>query len=851
MLSSKPPAGMTGMQPICQERNQKNPNWRPLTSAFRRHVAVIAIYAVASLAYTYPLAFESSKVPYNTGDPLLLAWILSWEKHALSANTGHFFDGNIFYPIGGSLFLSDLLIGALPIFSFFTLFVNPLQAYNLTIIIALILNAFFMYLLVRRIIEDAIAAFAAGLIYAFNPLTLAQLSHGQLMMFWYTPLAMISLESLLRRCGYWKLASFTFLFWLQFLTSVYLGFIGSIAIGWLLIFGLPREKGFITKRSTLKYLGLGIAVSVPFLFVLLGYLRESELWGVSRSLQEATIFSAELKNYLATDRYQVFYSSLLSNFAARVAPHEKYLFIGVVPWILAVSAPTFLRKRALGRNVAMLRLSGLAITITSVVMSLGPYLIWNDQLTNIPLPYLAAYYAIPALAAIRAVARFGFGATIGVAFLTATSLFALGGWVRRVKSWKTLGRTIPLLLTILIAMEYIRLPMPMAPVQPTPAVITQFLSDPAANPAIFLPLASQDKYGGFVYQETRRMWWSVSTPARIANGYSGAVPPPYWEISQLTNDDSPETITLVLAALGVKGLVIEKWLMDDRNLAEWENFLATTSLAEVVKSTPEFLLVRLRSIRPQPESVRAPSLVFPYKLVPANTSMKMGYYLVSSSDDVWINSNSLGMRKAKLEWFSGNELILNENVNVMLPLFVLPRLHKAISIGEVRTPTRAGVYEVRITVASFQASQFVEVVDGTYPTSLSHSKELRAKYSLRLAIPAITESRRILVDLEAINMGGAIWLSERPGLSSGIVRLGYVWFNGTEPVEARAVLSGRLTMSWDIPPRGSYRFRSSIPAPIRPGTYTLLIGLVSEGVAWFHSVNPDTTPAIIIQMEVK
>ncbi len=55
-------------------------------------------------------------LPGNTGDPALVAWIMSWDVHALLTHPLHLFDAPIFWPRTLTLAYSDLLLPAAPLF---------------------------------------------------------------------------------------------------------------------------------------------------------------------------------------------------------------------------------------------------------------------------------------------------------------------------------------------------------------------------------------------------------------------------------------------------------------------------------------------------------------------------------------------------------------------------------------------------------------------------------------------------------------------------------------------------------------------------------------------------------------
>ena len=60
-------------------------------------------------------------LPANTGDPALVAWIMSWDVHALVTHPLHLFDAPIFWPRTLTLAYSDLMLPAAPFYGLLVL----------------------------------------------------------------------------------------------------------------------------------------------------------------------------------------------------------------------------------------------------------------------------------------------------------------------------------------------------------------------------------------------------------------------------------------------------------------------------------------------------------------------------------------------------------------------------------------------------------------------------------------------------------------------------------------------------------------------------------------------------------
>ena len=121
-----------------------------------------------ALVSTHPLwRHLTTAVPSDIGDPLLNAWILAWDGHALLTDPAHLFDANIFFPLKDTLAYSEHLLGtALPMLPILLISGEPVLAYNVAFLTSFMLSGFGLYLLVLRYTGNRLAAFLAGLAFA-------------------------------------------------------------------------------------------------------------------------------------------------------------------------------------------------------------------------------------------------------------------------------------------------------------------------------------------------------------------------------------------------------------------------------------------------------------------------------------------------------------------------------------------------------------------------------------------------------------------------------------------------------------------------------------------------------------
>jgi hypothetical protein len=159
---------------------------------------VALLFTILTIATTWPLtSVLTTHIAADVGDPVFSSWTMMWtggqvlkflsgDVHALA----NFWNGNIFYPeqltIAYSEHLTPQMLQILPIFAITR---NIVLCYNLLFVSAIVLSAVGMYLFVRELTGQPIAAFVAGAAFAFSPYRGAQFAHIQVISTQWMPLA--------------------------------------------------------------------------------------------------------------------------------------------------------------------------------------------------------------------------------------------------------------------------------------------------------------------------------------------------------------------------------------------------------------------------------------------------------------------------------------------------------------------------------------------------------------------------------------------------------------------------------------------------------------------------------------
>lgn len=160
---------------------------------------IAASYAAIAIAWTWPLATNlGTRLAGDLGDPAFNCWVLAWTMgQALKALTGDvtgltaYWDGNIFHPepltLAYSEHLTAQMLQGLPIYAATG---NILAVYNVLFIATFALSGFGMYLFARDLTGRPLAAFLAGLAFAYAPYRLGQFSHLQVLSSCWMPFAL-------------------------------------------------------------------------------------------------------------------------------------------------------------------------------------------------------------------------------------------------------------------------------------------------------------------------------------------------------------------------------------------------------------------------------------------------------------------------------------------------------------------------------------------------------------------------------------------------------------------------------------------------------------------------------------
>jgi hypothetical protein len=337
-------------------------------------------------------------------DPALFIWYLGWIPRELAHGHNPLVTDYLSYAPGVNLMWNtSMIFPALLLWPVTALF-GPVVAYNVLVTAGIALSAWSAFLAARRFIDRPLLCFLAGLLYGFSPALIAQaLGHPHVEVALFPPIALLlGHEILVRRrmhpVGAGALAGAAAA--LQLMTGEELLAMTLLiaAIGLALLALLHRDAVKPSLPYALRAAGaalvtFAVIAAYPLAFQFLGPQR------VSGSVQQPDVYVSDLLAFVIPSRFIHFTGNITENGA----------YVGLPLLIL------FAAGLVAGWRRPALRWIGL-MTLVVAVLSLGPHLHVNGNVTPIWLPW-AAVERLPLLgsalpARLMAIAFLGIGIVI-------------------------------------------------------------------------------------------------------------------------------------------------------------------------------------------------------------------------------------------------------------------------------------------------------------------------------------------------------------------------------------------------------------------------------------------------------
>ena len=506
-----------------------------------RSLGVALLFVVLTVMMTWPQVTHMSSYVYDADDPLLSIWRISWIAHILPAHPLEIFNGNIFYPEPRTLAYTDsVLLQGLAGAPFIWAGVSNVAVYNALLLLSIALSGWAMWRYALHLTGDPVAAFLAGIIFAFVPYRFDHFHHLELQATVFLPLTLLYfdrvLESRSRRDAWLTMACFTGQIYSCIYYSIFLA-TALIFIAAYRLVRMPAEERTRLIRVLAVPAVTSAAVAAPYAAA---YLLNRASLG-DRMDRDIYLYSATLRNYLATSEFNVLYGRTSGWFGQP----ERLLFPGITAVVLAVVG-----LLQFDRTRITLAIAG----VTGFVLSLGLNTPVYEVLRLVFTPYRGlrapARASILLFLAISALAAFGYArlvrgrsAAVRNAMAALLAVFLIGEYFTSLGAWLTVPRQ--------------------------PAEVYRWLAKQPRSVVVEVPFARADRLHAIadgLYMFNSTYHWQP-----IVNGYSGFFPKSFYEMSLYMRTFPDDESIAYLRKRGVEVIVVHGALLGP------DEFGATTS----------------------------------------------------------------------------------------------------------------------------------------------------------------------------------------------------------------------------------------------------------------------------------
>jgi hypothetical protein len=495
------------------------------------------------------------------GDARLIIWTLAWDNHAI-LNGLPLFESNTYYPAADSLAYNEHLFG-LSLFTlpFYAASENPVLAYNVVWLLSFLLSGLAMHVLLRRYVDDEVAAFAGGLVFTFSFYKMLH-GHGHLahIWIWLIPASVVCLERWSERPSLVRALAWIASVVLQALTSWYLAVFTAIVQVMVLVSVVWRmvRQGSLRPLWHLAAAGiLGIAIIWPFAT----HYRNL----APTDPREAALYSADVAAYLIPPADTWLGRAMVARGSKepRWIWGETTLYLG---WIALLLAAIGVIEVSNQRRWRVLAIYG-GLTMIALALSFGPSIAPEPAWT----PFGAVSW-LPGVGSMRAPARFA------VLVLFGLSVFAAFG-AQRIVALGMAGRVAVIMLLPLMLSEYRVIDFPSGKPQPFPVPpIYRVPEVGRARAIVSLPTYHRSPAW---FMEMDYLYYSTAHWRPIVNGGGRAAPAEYFgHLDEMSGFPSPASAA-IMRKIGVDYVVVHTVRYP----------VPTTDLIPAARTSPDFRLV--------------------------------------------------------------------------------------------------------------------------------------------------------------------------------------------------------------------------------------------------------------------
>ncbi|HEV7670154.1 MAG TPA: hypothetical protein VGS22_16675 [Thermoanaerobaculia bacterium] len=321
----------------------------------------IALYALLATLFLRPIwrVFADHIAP-GPGDPILNLYFLKWGMHQIGLGLPNVWDANFFFPMKGTLTLSDHLLGpALQLFLLHPLVPSAIVGYNLLLWSSFVLTGASTAWVLRQAGCSRPAAFLGGALFAFCPYRWSQIWHLQVLLMQWLPLTLWSFDRLLAERTPRRAAWFLLFYFLHVTGGAYLAYMIHVPLAALLLVRLARgsERRELLAPRSLRILGTTALAALLLMGAIFApYVRFSRSHKLERNAGDIATFGAAFSSYLSPAMGATYFDGGIKYAVRRRAPglegaltrSENSLFPGFLALGFGLAALFAVRGRPTG-----------------------------------------------------------------------------------------------------------------------------------------------------------------------------------------------------------------------------------------------------------------------------------------------------------------------------------------------------------------------------------------------------------------------------------------------------------------------------------------------------------------------
>lgn len=367
-------------------------------------VVAIGLFLVGT--WSVPVAIfgpDLKLIPGDLGDARFNNYILEHFHAFITGKTPRYWDAPFMYPYKNVIALSDNLLGTAPIYSAMRSFgYDRESSFQLWLLAMFSLNYWCCLVAVRKWSGHLVLAACAAYIFAYGIYNIGQINNLQVFPKFMAPLAFLFLWKHLST-GSWKYLLLAVLATIyQFYCAIYLGFILSYALFFLLVghavaFRAPSFLHRFRSRpfalGWLAAIGIGLLLLAP---LMLPYIHVAHDLG-TRKFEDVISSVPRPTSYFFTHPAALSWRSL-SEVGVDAFPQwwSHLHFIGALPWLAVLAAPFLLfSKRVRSTDKRLLLGIGVALVLSTLFcLNLNGYSLY------------ALVFKVPGFSAMRAIDRY-------------------------------------------------------------------------------------------------------------------------------------------------------------------------------------------------------------------------------------------------------------------------------------------------------------------------------------------------------------------------------------------------------------------------------------------------------------